>query len=137
MASGEPSRKTKRVKQTGQRPLDTSRPTTRDFERIHFPFPYLAKRFHTSFMDKTVTSFYFADINDFANITVCGSTIRDILVQWEGALSVEERVCENLVWMFYSNMELFAIRKDRVVTHVSGVQIEFDAFELRSYNWDI
>lgn len=45
-------------------------------------------------------------------------------------MSVEEKVCENLVWMFYSNMELSAIRKDRVITHVSGVRIEFDAFEL-------
>lgn len=97
MASSEPSKRSKRVKQTSQRPLKTSRPTTLDFDKIHFLFPQLATRFHTSLMDKLVTHSCYTDINDFTDITICGSTIRDILVQWEASLSINEKLFDNLV----------------------------------------
>ena len=53
-----------------------------------------------------------------------------MLRQWDEVLGIEERVYENLVRVFYSNMEISDNRKDRVVTHVEGVRIEFDMFEL-------
>ena len=109
MASSEPSKRSKIVKQTSQRPPKTSRPTTLGFEKIHFPFPQLAIRFHTRLMDKMVTPSCYTDIDDFANITICGSTIRDILVQWEASLSIEDKLFDNLVRVFYSNMKLFEI----------------------------
>lgn len=85
MANGEPTKRGKRVKLTSQRQPDTSRPTTQDFERVHFCFLHLAMRFHTSFMGKLVTPSYYTDINDFSDITVLGSTIRVILIQWKVA----------------------------------------------------
>lgn len=130
MASGEPSRRGRRVKRTGQQPPSTSTTTTQDFDSLHFPFPDMARRFHTSFMGKPVTPSYYTDIDDFADITICGRTIRDILGPWEVALSIEENIYDNLVRVFYSNMELSTTRKDRVVTHVGGVPIEFDDAEL-------
>ena len=53
-----------------------------------------------------------------------------MLRQWDEALGIEERIYENLVKVFYCNMEISVNRKDRVVTHVGGVRIEFDMFEL-------
>ena len=70
------------------------------------------------------------DIDDFSDITICGRTLPQILRQWDEALGIEERVYENSVRVFYSNMEILVNRKDRIVTHVEGVRIEFDMFEL-------
>ena len=48
------------------------------------------------------------DIDDFSDITICGRTLPQILRQWDEALSIEERIYENLVKVFYCNMEIFA-----------------------------
>ena len=53
-----------------------------------------------------------------------------MLRQWDEALGIEERVYENLVRVFYSNIKISVNRKDGVITHVGGVRIEFDIFEL-------
>ncbi|KAH9658168.1 hypothetical protein KPL70_023385 [Citrus sinensis] len=57
-------------------------------------------------------------------------TLPQMLRQWDEALGIEKQVYENLVKVFYCNMEISVNRKDRVVTHVGGVRIEFDIFEL-------
>ena len=67
---------------------------------------------------------------DFSDITICGRSLPLMLRQWDEALGIEERIFENLVRVFYCNMEISTNRKDRVVTHVGGVRIEFDTFEL-------
>lgn len=81
-------------------------------------------------MVKAITPSYYTDINDFADIIVYGRTISQMLGQWDVALSIEERVYENLVRVFYSNIELSVTQTDRVVTQVAGIRIKFDVFEL-------
>ena len=92
----------------------------------------MAQQFHKNFMEKVVTSLFYIDIDDLSDITICCRTIPQILKQWDEALGIEERVYENLARVFYSNMKLSVTGKDRVVTHVGGVRIEFDIFELSS-----
>ena len=77
-------------------------------------------------MGKPVTSSFCTDIALFDDIFICGHSIRDILVQWEEALSIDENVYENLVRVFYSNIELSATRQIKIITSVGGVRIEFD-----------
>ena len=74
-------------------------------------------------MGKAVTTSFYLDIDDFFDITICGRTLPQILRQWDEALGIEERVYENSVRVFYSNMEISVNRKDRIVTHVGGVRI--------------
>ena len=81
-------------------------------------------------MGKAITPSFYIDIDDFFDITICGRTLPQMLRQWDEALGIEERVYENLVKVFYCNIEILVNRKDRVVTHVGGVRIEFDMFEL-------
>ena len=81
-------------------------------------------------MGKAVSPLFYMDIDDFSDITICGRTLPQMLRQWDEALGIEERVYENLVKVFYCNMEISVNRKDKVVTHVGGVRIEFDIFEL-------
>lgn len=73
-------------------------------------------------MRKDTDSFY-VDLDDFEELVVCSSNIKKLLEPWEKALSIEEKVYPNLVRIFYSNMELSAIKFDRLVTNVGGVLI--------------
>lgn len=73
-------------------------------------------------MRKDTDSFY-VDLDDFEELVVCSSNIKKLLEPWEKALSIEEKVYQNLVRIFYSNMELSAIKFDRLVTNVGGVLI--------------
>ncbi|KAH9677497.1 hypothetical protein KPL71_025392 [Citrus sinensis] len=57
-------------------------------------------------------------------------TYRD--VGWLNALVVEENVYPDLVKVFYSNMDCFTEKENRVITTVEGVLIEFDDSELNS-----
>ena len=62
-------------------------------------------------MEKAVTPSFYIDIDEFSDITTCGRTIPQVLKNWDEALSVEERVYENLVRVFYSYMELLVTQK--------------------------
>lgn len=42
------------------------------------------------------------------------------------ALSIEEQIYLNLVHVFYSNMEIFTNRLDRIIINIGEVPIEFD-----------
>ena len=57
-------------------------------------------------MGKAVTPSFYIDIDNFTDITICGRTLPQMLRQWDEALGIEERVYENLVRVFYSNMEI-------------------------------
>ena len=103
---------------------------TSEFERIHFPTAPLAKRFESCFMDRKVIDSYYMDLEDFKELIVCGRSVRDMLLPWESALDLDERVYPNLVHVFYLNIEISANRLDRIVTYVGGVPIEFDIEDL-------
>ena len=83
-------------------------------------------------MGKPVTSSYFLDIKEFSNITNCGRNITHMLSHWNKALSIEEHVYENLVRVFYYNMELSSSMQVQIITFVGGVHIEFDEVDLCS-----
>ncbi|KAH9704714.1 hypothetical protein KPL70_011578 [Citrus sinensis] len=57
-------------------------------------------------------------------------TYRD--VGWLNALVFKENVYPDLVKVFYSNMDFFAEKENRVITTIGGVLIEFDDSELNS-----
>ena len=81
-------------------------------------------------MRKVVTPSFYMNIDDFSNITICGRTLPQMLRQLDESLGNKEQVYENLMRVFYCNMEISVNRKDKVITHVGGVRIEFDTFEL-------
>ena len=45
-------------------------------------------------------------------------------------MSIDENVYENLVWVFYSDMDLSTTRQIKIITFVGGVRIEFDEVDL-------
>lgn len=61
---------------------------------------------------------------------MCGCSIQEMLEPWEEALSIEERVYPNLVRGFYLNIELSAIKLDRIITNHGGVPIKFNIEDL-------
>ena len=48
------------------------------------------------------------------------------------AFDLDEQLYFNLVCVFYSNMEIFANRLNRMITHVGSVSIEFDVEDLNN-----
>ena len=113
------SQRPRRRKANPPRNLTPPRETS-EFERIHFPIPSLAKRFEDCFMGRKVLDSYFVDIEDFRTLIVCGRSVRDMLHPWESAIDFDDRVCPNLVQVFYSNMEISETRLDRIVTQVGN-----------------
>ena len=83
-------------------------------------------------MIRKLTDSFFLNLNDFEELVVCSNNVKEMLVQWENALNLEEKVYPNLVRIFYSNMELSATRLDRLVTYVGSVPIEFIVEDLNS-----
>ena len=132
MAARPPSLRRARTKQAAPRNSSSSRPPSQDFESLHFPNGQYAQRFHNNFMGKPVTPSFYIDIDEFSDITICGNTIVQLLRQWDKTLSIEERVYENLIRVFYSNMDLSSTRKIKIITFVGGVHIEFYEVDLCS-----
>lgn len=64
-------------------------------------------------------------------MVVYDKTIRYLLEfrGWKNALVVEECVYPNLVKVFYSNMDAFALSENRVITIVHRIAIEFDMLD--------
>ena len=83
-------------------------------------------------MGHQVIDSYYVDLEDFRELIVCGKKVRDMLLPWESALDLHERVYTNLVRVFYLNIEISANRLDRIITHVGGVPIEFDVEDLNN-----
>ena len=122
MVVRQPPQRRVQTKQAAPSNLSSSRPLSQDFNSLHFPNGQIAQRFNTNFMGKTTTSLFYIKIDDFSDITIYGKTIPQTLRQWDEALGIEERVYENLVRVFYFNMELSFTQNDRVMTHVGGVR---------------
>ena len=108
MAARQPSQRRARTKQTSPRNPSSFRPPSQDFDSLHFPNGHYAQRFHNNFMGKTVIPSFYIKIDEFSDITICGSTIAQLLRQWDMALGIKERVYENLVRVFFYNMDLSA-----------------------------
>ena len=104
-----------------------------EFARIHFPTPSLAKRFKDRFDGRKVLDSFYVEIDDFSSLVVCGRGIWDMLQPWESSIDFDDRVYPNLVRVFYSNMEISAIRLNIIVTQISGVLIEFDDANLADF----
>ena len=66
------------------------------------------------------------------DITICGHSISQLLSHWKEALSIEEPIYENLVRVFYSNIELSSTRLVELYTYVEGIRIVFNELELCS-----
>ena len=81
-------------------------------------------------MGKPVTPSFSLNIAEFSNISICGSNITHMLSHWNEALSIDEHVYENLVRVFYSNMELSSSRRVEIFTSVGRVRIAFNEVEL-------
>lgn len=75
-------------------------PLIPDFKRVHFPFPTLARRFQTRFITRKLTDSFFVDLDDFEELLVCSSNVKEMLAQWEIALNLEEKMYRNLVRIF-------------------------------------
>ncbi|KAH9698155.1 hypothetical protein KPL71_023904 [Citrus sinensis] len=103
-----------------------------DFKSLHFSDATSAQRFRDKFMGKPVTPSFSLNISEFSDITVCAHSIAHMLSHWKQALSIEEPIYENLVRVFYSNIELPSARRDELHTYVGGIRIELDEPELCS-----
>lgn len=57
---------------------------------------------------------------------MCDRSVRNMLRPSKSANDLNDRVYLNLVRFFYSNMEIFETRLERILTQVGGVLIEFD-----------
>ena len=88
------------------------------------------QRFHDKSIGKLVTPSYFLAIKEFLDITICGRNISTMLSHWDRALGIEEHVYENLVRVFYYNMEISSSRQVQIFTSVGGIRIEFDEEDL-------
>lgn len=127
---------------TGQRHAQTkqaapinpssSKPFGQDFDSLNFPNAHSAQRFHDKFIGKPVTPSFSINIDEFLDSTICGSTITQMLRHWNETLGIKEHVYENLVRVFYSNMDLSTTRQVQIITFIGGVHIEFDKVDLCS-----
>ena len=83
-------------------------------------------------MCKSVTPSFSLNISEFLDITICGHSITHMLSHWKDALSIEEPIYENLVHVFYSNMEFSSTHRVELYTSVGGIHIAFNESELCS-----
>ena len=68
-------------------------------------------------MGKPVTPLFSLNITEFSDITICGRTVTQLLNHWNEALNIEEPIYENLVRVFYSNMEIsFLVELNFILT---------------------
>lgn len=51
-------------------------------------------------MTHKLTDSFFVDLDDFEELLVCSSNVKEMLAQWEIALNLEEKMYRNLVRIF-------------------------------------
>ena len=97
-----------------------------EFILTHFQRPLLRKHFLDNFMPKSVITPFFVNLSNMENLEICDKSLRDFLITmgWKNVLDVKKHYYENLVKVFYSNMDTEV--SDKIVTNVAGVHIEFD-----------
>ena len=85
-------------------------------------------------MTREVLQTFFVLPNWLNNLSISNRTLLQLLedVGWLNAIFFQENVYPDLVKVFYSNMDCFAEKQNRVITKVGGVSIEFDDSELNS-----
>ena len=83
-------------------------------------------------MGKLVTPSFSLNTSEFSDITICSHSITQIFSHWKQALSIEEPIYENLVRVFYSNIEFSFTRRAELYTSVGGIRIAFNESELCS-----
>ena len=113
-----------------------------EFMLIHFPRLQLLKRFLDNFKPRSVITPYFVNLSNMENLEICDKSLKDFLIAmgWKNVLVVNEHYYENLVKVFYSNMDTEV--SDRIVTNVGGVHIAFDvallilSLELQMRDWN-
>ena len=121
-----------RTKRTVPRCSNPSKPPSQDFESLHFFDDTSVQRFREKFMGKPITPSFSLNILEFSDITICGHSITHMLSHWKEALSVEEPIYENLVCVFYANMEFSSTRRVKLYMYVGGIRIAFNESELCS-----
>ena len=101
---------------------------------VHFQNKHLVKRFHQSFMTREVRSSFFVLPDWLHRLNISHRNLYQLLeeVGWINVLMIQENVYPDLVKVFYSNMDIFEEKKNRVITMVGGVLIDFDVLELNS-----
>lgn len=84
-----------------------------DFNSMHFPTTPMANHFYDIFMPRTVLPSYFVIMDCMDRLSTCNKKRRELLdgVGWPNALNVKENVYYNLVKVFYSNIDIFTIKK--------------------------
>lgn len=103
-----------------------------DFMLIHFPRLQLRKNFLDHFKPRTVITPHFVNLNNMKNLEICDNSLKDLLIAmgWKNVLVVNDPYYENLVKVFYSNMDTDV--SNRIVTNVGRIHIEFDVALLNS-----
>ena len=101
-----------------------------EFILTQFPCPLLQKRFLDNFMSRSVIPPYFVNLSNLVNLENCDKSLSDFLITmgWINVLVVKKQYYENLVNLFYSNMDMEI--SDKIVTSVGGIHIEFDVAKL-------
>ena len=85
-------------------------------------------------MTREVLLTFFILSNWIRSLSISNRNLFQLLeeVGWINALVIKENVYPNLVKVFYLNMDIFEEKKNRVITNVGGVLIDFDVSELNS-----
>ncbi|KAH9753253.1 Integrase catalytic domain-containing protein [Citrus sinensis] len=106
-----------------------------NFESTHFQNKkHLVKRFQQSFRTREVLNTFYV-LPDWLNtLNISHRNLFQLLgdVGWIDALMIEENLYPDLLKVFYSNMDVSAENKTRVITNVGGVMIDFDFSLLNS-----
>ena len=77
-------------------------------------------------MPRLVITRFVVNLSNLENLEICDKSLSDFLITmgWKDVLVVKEQYFENLVKVFYTNMDTEI--SDKIVTSVGGVRIEFD-----------
>ena len=120
-----PQRRT-RSKHTAQRRSSPPRSPPQDFESLHFSDDISSQRFREKFMGKPITPSFSLNISEFSDISVCGHSITQMVSHWKQALCIDEPIYENLVRVFYSNIDFSSTGRKELHTSVGGIRIDLD-----------
>lgn len=78
-------------------------------------------------MPRLIVSSFFVELDCIHIVLNSNRNLVKLLerVGWVNSVVIEENVYLNLVKMFYSNMDTFKEKQNRVITHIGGIIIEF------------
>lgn len=78
-------------------------------------------------MPRLIVSSFFVELDCIHIVLNSNRNLVKLLqrVGWVNSVVIEENVYLNLVKVFYSNMDTFKEKRNRVITHIGGIIIEF------------